>query len=764
MPEKGWTRVRAGAALIWLRMALPAIGASALFVVLIFCVLIPSYRDSLMAARREALRAQTTLASAILDSYHSRELEGELTREVAQRRAAGLIRTLRYGPEGKDYFWINDTRPYMVMHPYRPDLEGQDLSTYRDPNGAALFLDAVRVTREHGAGYIGYVWQWQDDPRLPSRKISYVEAFEPWGWIVGTGMYVDDVHGEIAAITRGLVRVCAAAAVALLLLTGYMAARSASSEHRREAAEGRLRESERRLADIIRFLPDATMVLDSQRRVVAWNRAMEQLTGVSAEEVVGKADSACARTFHGVDRPLLADLVLAPPEDLESYYAFVAREGDRLVCEDFAPALRRHLMASAGPLRSADGEIVGAIETIMDVTPHRAAQEERERLQAQLERAQRMEAIGKLAGGIAHDFNNLLTPILGLAELLMMGAGEDSATREQLRQIMSSAERARDLTQQLLAFSRRQHLETAPIALNPVIRGMKDLLRRTIREDIEIDFDLAPDLWSARADATQLEQVLMNLAINAQDAMPTGGALRIRTENAVIGPDDDDLRASLNVGEYVKLTVSDTGAGMDAETRAHIFEPFFTTKAESGGTGLGLSTVYGIVRQHGGVVTVFSEPGAGSTFRVYLPREDAEAVQPTQHSDAGEVAGGDETILVVEDDASVRKLARKALERHGYTVLDAEGADEGMAALCAHTEAIDLLLCDVIMPGRSGPEFVAEATRVRPDLPVVFMSGYTGGLLTGHGLDADSAAFLEKPFSCTELARAVRAALDETRP
>ena len=390
---------------------------------------------------------------------------------------------------------------------------------------------------------------------------------------------------------------------------------------------------------------------------------------------------------------------------------------------------------------------------VEDVTEQRS-------MESQFRQAQRMEAVGRLAGGVAHDFNNVLTAITGYSDLLLEDLGPDDHKRSDVGEIKAAALRAAALTRQLLAFSRKQVFESRVLDLNAVVQTLEKMLRRLIREDVKLEYSLASALGAVRADPGQIEQVILNLAVNSRDAMPSGGRLTIETANV----DLDEAYAREHVGalpgRYVMLAVSDTGIGMDAETQSHIFEPFFTTKDVGKGTGLGLATVYGIVKQSGGSVWVYSEPGRGTTFKIYLPRVDElpETVDPAVP--AQPVAGGRETVLLAEDDPSVRAVVSDVLTQKGYRVL---GAPNGHAALDmarAQTGEIDLLVTDLIMPGMTGRELAETLTAERPGVRLLYMSGYTDDAVVRHGVLEEGAPYLQKPFAPRALASKVREVLD----
>jgi len=421
--------------------------------------------------------------------------------------------------------------------------------------------------------------------------------------------------------------------------------------------------------------------------------------------------------------------------------------------------LRRHdgqyrtIVDVGRPIAKLDGTFAGYLGCCYDIS-------DRKRLEEQLRQAQKMEAIGRLAGGIAHDFNNLLTVITGYGQILFGELRSNDPLRSNVEEINKAGERAVALTRQLLAFSRKQVLAPKVLDLNAVVTNMESLLRRLIGEDISLRAALAPSLSCVKADPGQIEQVIMNLAVNARDAMPQGGRLTIETANADLDESYAEERFSVRPGPYVMLAVSDTGSGMDAETQAHIFEPFFTTKGQGKGTGLGLSTVYGIVKQSGGYIWVYSEPGRGTTFKIYLPRVDAQAEALEPHSPRQESLQGTETILLVEDEERVRRLARTILAGHGYSVLEASNGVEALRIGERHGSAIHLLVTDVVMPEMSGRELAGRLIARHPDMKVLFMSGYTDDTILRHGVLEAGIPFLQKPFTPSTLARKVREMLD----
>ncbi|HPQ68144.1 MAG TPA: response regulator [bacterium] len=413
------------------------------------------------------------------------------------------------------------------------------------------------------------------------------------------------------------------------------------------------------------------------------------------------------------------------------------------------------------PVVGPKGEVVALHGAIQDITERKLAEENHHKLEEQLRHSQKMESIGRLAGGVAHDFNNLLQGILGFGEIMQSKLDQDDPLSTYLIEILKAAQSAADLTRQLLAFSRKQIITPKLIDLNKIIAGSKKMLTRLIGEDIDSTFIPAPNLWKTKADPIQIDQILVNLAVNSRDAMPEGGKLTIETANIVMGEEYCRNHAGAIPGEFVMMAVSDTGIGMEKETQERIFEPFFTTKELGKGTGLGLSMVYGIVQQHGGFIYVYSEPNGGTTFKIYFPRipELTDAPFIENNADPAPV-DGTETVLLVEDQNIVRQLAGVFLEKHGYRVLTAENGIEAIEKCENYDGDIHLLLTDVVMPNMNGKELFTYLSRRRPDIKVVYSSGYTDDAIVHHGILEAGTFFLSKPFKMDEMLHKVRKALD----
>jgi two-component system, cell cycle sensor histidine kinase and response regulator CckA len=492
---------------------------------------------------------------------------------------------------------------------------------------------------------------------------------------------------------------------------------------------------------LLRQASDAIFILNLDGQVLEANPRAEEMLGRPSSEIHGQSWRSfvpAAELEH--DENLFQQL--RTEKALRADNVHLTRADGRLVCVDFSASLVE----------------VGGEQVILAMA-HDVTQ--RVRLEQQLRQSQKMEAIGRLAGGVAHDFNNLLTIINGYGEILLGALRPEDPMWELVAEIRQAGMRGASLTRQLLAFSRQQVVAPQVLDLNSVVADVDKMLRRLIGEDIVLTTRMDPALGSVKADPGQIEQVLLNLAVNARDAMPKGGRLTIETANMELDENCPDARPEIRPGRYVLLAVSDTGCGMDEATKAHLFEPFFTTKGLGKGTGLGLATVYGIVKQASGCIYIYSEPGRGATFKIYLPHID-EAV-PSRRSSPGmsRIPGGTETILLVEDEDAVRALTRHVLQKSGYKVLEARHGGEALRLCGRHREPIHLLLTDVVMPEMGGRELADCLTSLRPEMKVLYLSGYTDDAVVRHGILTADAAFLQKPFSVETLTHKVRDVLDQ---
>jgi len=515
--------------------------------------------------------------------------------------------------------------------------------------------------------------------------------------------------------------------------------------------EESLRLEEKRLRQIIDLVPHFIFAKDADGRFILVNKAVADAYGSTVESLTGKKQESFAHS----------------PEELSPI-----RGDDREVISSGKPKFfidevmtdtsggKRFLQTSKIPFTFSGTSGPAVLGVSVDITGIRLAQEALRKSESQLLQAQKMEIVGQLAGGVAHDLNNMLSPILGYAEMMLQDMRPFEPRYDDVKQIKTAAERARNLTHELLAFSRKQVLEMKVSDIAEVVESYGKMLRRTIREDISIQMKDKPRRGSVRVDVGQIGQVLLNLALNAQDAMPQGGAIVIETSEVVI--DDDYARTHQGVepGPHVLLSFSDTGSGMDSHTLGHIFEPFFTTKDQGKGTGLGLPMVYGIVKQHGGHLNVYSEPGMGTTFKIFLPRVDQSPDTLSGAAPVKKAQRGSETVAVAEDDPGVRGLVTDVLAKQGYTVITSENTDDLMKAIKVHDGPVHLLLTDVVMPDLNGKELYEQIRTMIPGIRVIFMSGYTDDVIAYHGILEEGTHFIQKPFTIGTLTEKMRTVLD----
>lgn len=658
--------------------------------------------------------------------------------------------------------------------------------------------------------------------------------------------------------------------------------------------EKMLQENQKKLADIVQFLPDATLAIDKEKRVIIWNKAIEKMTGILASEMIGKGDHAYTIPFYGIRRSQLMDLIFQDQEEIASLYPQIVREGSTLVAEFFCNALYDNkgawVFAKASPLFDQAGNIIGAIEAIRDITERKMAEEalresevkfrtvadhihdweywmaadgglvyvspsceritsykseefyqdpglltrivhpedresfiqhvdevvknrstedfhtrnfriqtrngddrwiehvcrevfdqegrsigrrvsnqditerwkaeeEKLKLEGQFQQAQKMEAIGQLAGGVAHDFNNMLAVIQGYAEMTLEQVDPTGPLFNDLEQIQKAAHRSAGVVRKLLAFARRQLVAPEVLNLNETVEGMIKMLERLLGEDINLAWLPGENLWPVKIDPSQIDQILANLCINARDAIAGVGKMTIETGNRILNNEYSPTHEGVIPGEYVWISVSDNGIGIDKETLSHIFEPFFTTKGIGKGTGLGLSMVYGSIKQNGGFVNVYSEPGQGTTFTLYLPRHIGEIELVQKEGAAVPAANCDETILLVEDELTTLNMVTTMLQRMGYTVLAANTPGQAIQMASDFRSEINLVVTDVIMPDMNGRDLAERLRAIQPDLKCLYMSGYTANVIAHHGVLEEGVHFIQKPFSKNELASKVRQAL-----
>ncbi|MBI5664817.1 MAG: response regulator [Nitrospirae bacterium] len=507
-----------------------------------------------------------------------------------------------------------------------------------------------------------------------------------------------------------------------------------------------LRQSEKFIKNILESVGEGFIVIDKEYRILSANRAFCEYVQTPGEDVIGKR---CYEVSHYVNKPCYEK-----GEECPVRYTFETGKPHTVIHTHYdKDGKSSYVEIRSFAMKNESGETISVIELINDIT-------EKKKLESQLRQAQKMEAVGLLAGGVAHDFNNILTAVVGYGNLLKMKMKEDDPLRHNVTQILASVERGANLTHSLLAFSRKQVMNPRPVNFNTIVESVYKLLKRLIGEDIELKTLLTDEDVTVMADSGQIEQVLMNLATNARDAMPGGGSLTIETERTELSGEYVIGHGFGVTGTYVQISVTDTGTGMDEATKAKLFEPFFSTKEVGKGTGLGLAMIYGIIKQHNGYVNVYSELGEGTTFKIYLPVIKAKIEEHKQAEIISSV-GGTETILIAEDDEAARVLTKTVLQEFGYTVIEAKDGEDAVEKFMGNKNKIDLLVLDVIMPRKSGPEAYNEIKKSMPGIKAVFISGYTTDAIHKKRLLEDNINFVSKPFSPQVILQKIREVLDQ---
>jgi two-component system cell cycle sensor histidine kinase/response regulator CckA len=864
-----------------LRIILPSLLSIVLFTLVIFFFVLPDLKGHIMDGKKEMIRETAQMAWDTMAFLNEKEEKGQLSREEAQGQAIEHIQSMFYGRRLKYCFWINDMSGGMIIRPYRVDLEDQNVSEITDPTGSRFFQDFIDTVKKQGEGFVDYLWQWNDGPSDLVPRISFVKGFRPWGWVVGTGVYLEDMKSQVAAMTRELSFISLGILALSSLLFLYIIRQGLKINENRMRADRALRESEERFRKLAEDAPFGLSIMNAEgafdyfnpkfieifqyttedvpdrdawlkaafpdtgyreKGISTWeqdldrsereNRIIERTLWVRCKDGqhrsihlrnVSLPDGAQFTTYEDVTAKAKADEMLRESERRfrklyeeskkgeELYRSLIHSSADAIIIYDLegkalyvSPAFTQifgwtaeevkgkripflpdsesqatmtiikglvmegkpchgfetkrltkegsllDVSISASRYDDHQGQPAGILVIIRDIS-------ETKRLQAQLQQAQKMEAIGTLAGGIAHDFNNLLMGIQGNVSLVLMEHGENAPGLERLNKIEQQVQSGAKLTSQLLGYARQGRYELKPIDLNSVVEETSETFGRT-KKQITIVRELAGDLFAIEADLNQIEQVLFNVYVNAWQAMPSGGTLSLKTRNT----DHEEMEGKVYTpkpGKYVMLTVTDTGTGMDAEVMERIFEPFFTTKEMGHGTGLGLASAYGIIKGHAGYIDVESKKGGGTAFKIYLPASP-EAVSRSK-SAPEKIGKGNETVLLVDDEEIILRIGEELLEVLGYRTYGAKDGKQALELYKEHHDEIDLVLLDMVMPDMGGGQTFNLLKEIDPNVKVLLSSGYSLNGEAKEIFDRGCKGFIQKPFRLKELSGAIRKILDE---
>ncbi len=894
-----------------------------LFALSLFFVFVPQFEKQLLNQKKLTIRHLTDSVLSLLSEYESKVRQNEMTETRAKARTAEIIRGLRYGIEGKDYFWITDMHSFMIMHPYRPDLEGADLSHFQDKAGNYPFVSMVETVKKNQSGYVDYYWQWKDTPGKISAKISYVRSFEPWGWVIGTGLYRDDIARETNLVTSRFIQILIGLLIVIVFISIYISAQVLFIRKKEKRAEKAKKLEDLRIKKLLRLsrmteepvgditalaLENAITLTESSIGYLAflnpdesvltmhtWSRqTMKECeiedktlsfdvkdTGLWAlaartrkAEIINNYDAYTSPLKKGMPRGHVpvTRMALVPVFEQGQMVA-LAGVGNKkenynlsdirqlsLIMEEMLKILQRkqdqeqlkqseeryRLLADNATdviwvLDISNGKYIyispsiknlsgyapeeyeamsvgedltkSSLDTAMGIINEELKQDgapgvdparfrnmeieinkkqggtvwaeatarflrdengkpdrilgitrdisQRKSMESRIMQAQKMEALGTLAGGIAHDFNNILSSMMGFTELARLDARDDDPMKSHMDKVLAAGIRARDLVRHILAFSRKNDIQKNRMEIVPLVKECLQFIRASIPADIEIKRDIRETRCVVLADPTQLHQVFMNLLTNAAHAMKDkGGTLTLELDTTVIASAPQLSPKELKPGTYVRILVKDTGCGINKTIQEKIFEPFFTTKARGEGTGMGLAVTYGIVRDMDGHITVYSEPGMGSTFQVLIPEQSGDLGEEVRVAN-DDLPKGKGRILLLDDEPAIISFMSQFVGRLGYSHIEFTDPARALETFEKESDSVDLIITDLTMPGMSGLDFARAAKTLRPDIPIIISTGFsedlTDEILEKYGIQK----VLMKPIITGDFARVLAQILKE---
>lgn len=859
--------------------ALPAFLVVALFGITVFFFILPRMETAILTSRQSSVRELVRSIEYLLNTYQKDVDNGLLDLAEAQNRALRRIRSFRYGIDMENYFWVSDLKGRFHMHPIRLDLVGRDLDTIKDTQARQFLQESIEIATRQKSGFIEYMWKNQPNETQMHSKLAYISLFEPWGWVIGSGLVYGDVRNEIAALTRDLTFVGIGVLLFSVLLSGYLTWRGILVRKEQKKTERALQKSEMRFRNLFMMAPVPMILVDQEFGIIEVNEQFVQIVGYTRDELSTRGKwwelaypdptyrqsiiSAWQATVHntlknttimepfennvackdGKTRTMLAGARAIEKSILISFLDITDRKQEEsarrknlellkttfnatpdgmvaltekgqiihankkfykmwkipeslhqhtnimhyidfaknqlkkpeLLQDKFDALYENNTKGDFSEILFEDGRIferyfspivlndeeLGSVWYFRDITERKKIETERQDLQEQFLQSQKLEAVGILAGGVAHDFNNMLGAIIGYAEMGLEKDDLSDTMHKYFSRILDAGQRSARLTRQLLAFARKQTVSPIVLDMNTSVAGMLKMLHRLIGENIELVWQPAEKPCTVKMDPGQLDQILANLCVNAKDAISGMGEITITT--GFTSFDEASCKSYLDCapGDYVQLTVSDNGCGMDRETATRIFEPFFTTKGLGRGTGLGLSTIYGIVKQNNGFIKLYSEPDTGSAFKIFVPYHAGGAVEEIARTDEDIPKSRGETILMVEDDPVLQEICEIMLRDLGYTILSASAPSEAIELAEENRDRIQLFITDVIMPEMNGPELANQLIAIVPGIKHLYMSGYTANIIASQGILDDNVNFIQKPFSLRGMALKIREILDD---
>jgi len=719
-------------------LAFPPIVAILLFWVVVEQFITPTLRESYYSSRKQTVEQVMQVAWDRLNVVHQLEKSHRLTQEESQKQALDIFRNLRYGHGNRDYFWITDTASNVLMHPYQDHIVGLNLSTYLDPDGIRPVEEMTRIAKSQGQGFLRYKWQMKEDTTRVESKISLVRLFEPWGWVIGTGVYIVDIETNLQQFQLKIRTILAGIFAVILLVVAIMFWQLLLAERRRMKAQEEKEKQDAFNKALFVSSGDGILVLHNETIINA-NPAAAKIFGTSIPSQLEKRSvvelSPKKQNNNRSSREEAIRLISNVRNGKVQNFKWTHRRtnGEEFPCE-----------VTLSPILEEKPDFYVAI--IRDIS-------ERQKTENQLRQSQKMESIGRLTGGIAHDFNNILSSIIGSAELALDNPEIDSQTMEYLHVIQGSAVSASELTGKLLAFSRKSPDQHRSIEVQSLITETLDIFKHAIKTNIAVLPELPEKPLFISGDKSELQNAILNLLINSRDAMPDGGNVGISLVHQELDPEQmDAMGLKGESGQFLLIRVSDTGIGIPKRIQDEIFEPFFTTKGEQKGTGLGLSTVYSTVKKHGGTIQLYSEVSVGTVFNIYLPAENQ--TNTRVHPAVVALIPG-LRVLLVDDDEAGRLTITGTLERLGMKVTLSESGEHALEHYSDKLDEFDLLFLDIIMPGMDGTQLLKALRKIRPEIPALISSGFNPKDIPHMLNKLERAAYLQKPFGKAELRKVI---------